>query len=148
MSMCTQEVLVLKAALDQPHVSSGTGYYIRESNSSTVYAWWRDKRVVMVMSTAHPGQWKKSNEKWSRMKDEKSWNPPACSSWNVQLLYGIAILSGCRAVTENDYRNELVLQCVEDKSKFVQLKKNWQTITSSRLIMHEQPNHKQHKLER
>ena len=31
------DVLVLKVALDKPRASRGTGYYIRESNSSTVY---------------------------------------------------------------------------------------------------------------
>ena len=34
------DVLVLKVALDKPQVSCGTGYYIQESNSSTVYTCW------------------------------------------------------------------------------------------------------------
>ena len=34
------DVLVLKAALDKPQVSRGTGYYIQKSNSSTVYTCW------------------------------------------------------------------------------------------------------------
>ena len=57
------DVVVLKEALDKRSVTRGTGYYIRDPESSIVYSCWRDKRVVTVMTTAHPGHSERNVER-------------------------------------------------------------------------------------
>ena len=45
----------LAAALNKKNVTRGTGYYVRERGSRSVYCCWKDKECVTALSTAYPG---------------------------------------------------------------------------------------------
>ena len=154
------DVVVLKEALDKRSVTRGTGYYIRDPESSIVYSCWRDKRVVTVMTTAHPGHSERSVERkvvdgetgkmttldiprpvpvemYNRFmggvdksdqflayhnvlrKTVRYWKTlfyhiiDVCVVNSFILYNNIALLSGCRTVTENDFRDDLILQIIE-----------------------------------
>ena len=48
-------VTQLKTVLNRSDVVRGTGYYLRE-DSKMVYCAWRDKKCIVMLSCAHPGQ--------------------------------------------------------------------------------------------